>query len=182
MNISSDSSEMFKTPSPSRRKSRQRNLFSDRCTRAQKPRTPDMFRSDMESMPSTPKFSPSQQKMRDRSRTDPLPNKFRCEMPMSARKAEPSPIPPSEREFLPIVQSSFYGTKNRSLNESLSSNEPSPRTLTKNTASKIEFDSNRPVLHPLSSQNLPSSKKCSSFNTKGNKGIKCLYKPKNNEV
>ena len=154
---STDESEVFKTPSPSRRKRMQRNLFTDRCNRNKGSGKQDKFRNDMESIPSTPTFcSPLQQK-RDRSRTDPLPRKFRREMPMSARKVEPTQIPPSEREFLPIVQSSFYGNKSRASSNSLASNDSLTKPLLhQNNSSKIVKDfvtKNRPALHSLPSQN-----------------------------
>ena len=63
-------------------------------------------------LPSTPNISsPMRNLKKSLCRTDPIPRKFRCEMPKSARKVEPKPLPPSEREFLPIIQSSFYGRK-----------------------------------------------------------------------
>ena len=136
MNASSDNSDVFKTPSP-RRKKGQRNLFTDRCVRVHTPRTPDIFRNnDAEHLSSTASSSsPSQDITKKRSRTSPLPDKFRREMPMSARKAEPIAIPPSARDYLPIRQSSFYGTKAKSPSWSFASNNSSsPSTSSVNNA------------------------------------------------
>ena len=146
MNTSSDNSDFFKTPSPSRRRKGQRNLFTDRCTRNRSVQQNE-FRSDMERLPRTPNFSSPRSLLKDRSRTDPLPKKFRREMPMSARKIEPMPIPPSERQYLPILQSSFYGTK-KSPEVSYSSDLESTPTYT-NQPSK----QNRPALHSIQSSN-----------------------------
>ena len=41
---------------------------------------------------------------------EPIPDKFRREMPLSARKAPTSLLPPSERNYTSIKQSSFYGS------------------------------------------------------------------------
>ena len=156
MKNSTDKSDVFKTPSPSRRKKMQRNLFTERCNRSKRSGNQDKFRNDMESIPSTPTFYSPLQQRRDRSRTDPLPHKFRREMPMSARKAEPTQIQPSEREFLPIVQSSFYGNKSRASSNSSASNDSlSTQLPLQNDTSKIVkgfVTENRPALHPLSSQ------------------------------
>ena len=146
MNTSSDNSDFFKTPSPSRRRKGQRNLFTDRCTRNRSVQQNE-FRSDMERLPRTPNFSSPRSLLKDRSRTDPLPKKFRREMPMSARKIEPMPIPPSERQYLPILQSSFYGTK-KSPEVSYSSDLESTPTYS-NQSSK----QNRPALHSIQSSN-----------------------------
>ena len=167
--------DVFKTPSPSRRKKMQRNLFTDRCNRNKRSEKEDKFQNDMESIPSTPTFySPLQQK-RDRSRTDPLPSKFRREMPNSARKVEPTQIPPSEREFLPIVQSSFYGNKSRvSSKSSPPNNSLSPQLPVDNGSYKTAKDlvkENRPALKSLPSQRSSSLTTKNILQPEESKGI-----------
>ena len=115
MNKSDQLIDAFKTPSPSRRRIPQRSLFTDRCSRSNTSQKQNKFQNDMNMCPSTPNFSsPMRHNKRGLCRTDPIPRKFRCEMPRSARKVEAQPLPPSEREFLPIIQSSFYGRKAKS--------------------------------------------------------------------
>ena len=138
----------FKTPSPSRRKIPQRSLFTDRCSRSMASQTQNRFQNDMDMLPSTPKFSsPIRSNKKSLCRTDPIPRKFRCEMPQSARKVEPQPLPPSEREFSPIIQSSFYGKKAK-LSDSSSGGLISPIS---NSISKLEASDvvKRPVLKSL---------------------------------
>ena len=157
MNASSDSSDVFKTPSP-RRKKGQRNLFTDTCIRIHTPRTPDRFRNEnTQHLSSTAtSCSPLQHITKERSRTEPLPDKFRREMPMSARKAEPTAIPPSDRDFLPIRQSSFYGSKTKtpivSFTSSYSSSpSPSVHKTSPNTERKFASKA-RSALDTLPSQ------------------------------
>ena len=89
MNKSDHEIDYFKTPSPSRRKMPQRSLFTDRCSRSQTSINQNKFQSDLDMLSSTPIFSsPMRSSKRDRCRTDPIPRKFRCEMPVSARKIE----------------------------------------------------------------------------------------------
>ena len=139
--------EDFKTPSPSRRKIPQRSLFTDRCSRSMASQTQNRFQNDMDMLPSTPKFSSPLRSKKSLCRTDPIPRKFRCEMPQSARKVEPQPLPPSEREFRPIIQSSFYGKKAK-ISESSSSGLISPIS---NSTTKLDSSDvvKRPVLKSL---------------------------------
>ena len=143
----SDQMDAFKTPSPSRRKIPQRSLFTDRCSRSQTSQKQNKFQNDMNMCPSTPNFSsPMRHNKRALCRTDPIPRKFRCEMPRSARKVEAQPLPPSEREFLPIIQSSFYGKKAKSPDSSSPCDTISPNVVA-NEAVK------RPALQSLQLQN-----------------------------
>ena len=148
MKKSNSQMDEFKTPSPSRRKIPQRSLFTDRCSRSMASQTQNRFQNDMDMLPSTPKFSsPIRSNKKSLCRTDPIPRKFRCEMPQSARKVEPQPLPPSEREFRPIIQSSFYGKKAK-LSDGSSAGliSPTSHSTTKPEASDVV---ERPVLKSL---------------------------------
>ena len=152
MNAYSDRSDVFKTPSPSRRKKGGRNLFSDRCSEAHTPSNAANLGGEHLTPTTTPRRLSL--KMRARSHTDPLPKKFKQEMPMSARKAKPAPVPPSARDFLPIQHSSFYGTKGNSPSVS-SSNLSSPSTSVYKSSPNIEIklaNEARPALGILPSQ------------------------------
>lgn len=148
MKKSNSKMDEFKTPSPSRRKIPQRSLFTDRCSRSMASLTQNRFQNDMDMLPSTPKFSsPVPSIKKSLCRTDPIPRKFRCEMPQSARKVEPQPLPPSEREFRPIIQSSFYGKKAK-LSDGSSAGliSPASHSTTKLDASDVV---ERPVLKSI---------------------------------
>ena len=147
MKKSNSQMDDFKTPSPSRRKIPPRSLFTDRCSRSMASQTQNRFQNDMDMLPSTPKFSSPLRSKKSLCRTDPIPRKFRCEMPQSARKVEPQPLPPSEREFRPIIQSSFYGKKAKH-SDSSSGGLISPIS---NSISKLEASDvvKRPVLKSL---------------------------------
>ena len=175
MNNSTDDSDVFKTPSPAKRRKSQRNLFTDRCNRTKSSGKQDEFRNEMENLPSTPKFySPLQHKIRDRSRTDPIPSKFRCEMPMSARKIEPTAVQPSEREFLPIVQSTFYGAKSKAIIKSSTKTSPLLTPVALNNEShqdgKDFVMENRRALQPLPSQTSSSLSSMNKFQPKHSTG------------
>ena len=164
MNKSDHEIDYFKTPSPSRRKMPQRSLFTDRCSRSQTSIKQNKFQSDLDMLPSTPIFSsPMRSSKRDRCRTDPIPRKFRCEMPISARKIEAKPLPPSERAFTPIIQSSFYGKKSKSLENPSANDAVSPSSS--NTGRSITSEiTKRPALKSIQLQ--------SSDNSRGNQGNK----------
>ena len=137
-------SDLFKTPSPSRRK--KRTPTKDKCNRVRTPCTPDQsLNEEHQHQPVTPSsrskcniieagigasWSVPRTK-RNRSFTDNISDKFRREMPLSARKAKPAPVPPSSRDFLPIGQSSFYGTKTKSPSTSFTSSDSSPASTSK---------------------------------------------------
>ena len=164
MNKSDHEIDYFKTPSPSRRKMPQRSLFTDRCSRSQTSIKQNKFQSDLDMLPSTPIFSsPMRSSKKDRCRTDPIPRKFRCEMPVSARKIEAKPLPPSEREFTPIIQSSFYGKKSKSLENPSANDAVSP--ISSNTGKSITSEmTQRPALKSIQLQY--------SDNSRGNQGNK----------
>ena len=137
--------DMFKTPSPSRRTKRTPSS-KDRCNRVRTPCTPDQSLNEEDQHQTvTPLSRPKcdikraglcaswsvPRTKRNRSFTDNISEKFRREMPLSARKAKPAQLPPSSRDFLPIRQSSFYGTKTKSPSASFTSTDSSSASTSK---------------------------------------------------